>query len=93
MENPTSEIEAVIYKLTQGSPRLQQQTLEKYFTPNASFIHPFCAVHGNRDHILSIFRWYKVLSPRIDIQVNGVCKSTQLRTSSMILLLIDCDVS
>lgn len=73
MENPTEDIQTVIYKLTTGSPRLQRQTLEAYFTPNASFHHPFCAVHGNRNRILSIFRWYKILSPRIDINVNGIC--------------------
>lgn len=75
MEHPATEIEDVIFKLTTGSPRLQQQTLEHYFTPNASFSHPFCAVKSNRDQILSIFRWYKVLSPKIEIQVNGICKS------------------
>ena len=75
MDDPTREITPIIYKLTTGSPRLQQQTLEHYFTPNASFSHPFCAVNGNRDHILSIFRWYKIMSPRIDIQVNGIGKS------------------
>lgn len=73
MEDPTAEVSNVIYKLTAGSPRLQQQTLEKYFTPNASFLHPFCAVHNSRSQILSIFKWYKVMSPEIKIKVNGIC--------------------
>lgn len=82
MENPLEEVDAVIYKLTTGSPRLQQQTLEHYFTPNASFTHPFCAVNGSRNQILSIFRWYKVLSPEIEIEVNGICKSKTVQTLS-----------
>ena len=82
MESPIEEIDSIIYKLTTGSPRLQQQTLEHYFTPNASFTHPFCAVNGNRNQILSIFRWYKVLSPKIEIKVNGICKFCSISQSN-----------
>lgn len=72
MENPEKEIEETVLKLTRGSPRVQQQTLESYFTPNASFQHPVCAVNGSRHNILMVYRWYKIMSPTIELKVDGV---------------------
>jgi hypothetical protein len=75
MESPISEIPTIIHLLTQSPPSIQQQTLEKYFTPDASFTHPFCrtgSFNGSRYLILAIYRWYKILSPRIGLDVNGV---------------------
>lgn len=70
--DPVSEIEDVILRLTRGSPRTQEHTIRHYFLPNASFKHPFCSVSGNREAILRIFQWYKILSPHIDITINSV---------------------
>lgn len=70
--DPAAEIGEVVVKLTKGSPKTQQNTLEQYFLPNASFKHPFCSVQGNRNAILRIFQWYKILSPHIDITINSV---------------------
>ena len=70
MENPTEEIFDIVRVLCQGSPPEQQKTLRTYFTPDAEFIHPFCRVNsssGSRDAIGAIFRWYKVMSPRIQL--------------------------
>lgn len=72
MDDPVNEIRGVVLSLTTGNRTQQQEALERYFTRDASFKHPFCAVAGNRDAILSIFQWYKILSPKIEIEVNSV---------------------
>ncbi|KAF1983506.1 hypothetical protein K402DRAFT_309050, partial [Aulographum hederae CBS 113979] len=73
--HPVQEIESVVHLLTQSTPDLQRQTIEKYFTQNASFTHPFCrtgSFNGSRFLIASIFRWYKIMSPKIELEVNSV---------------------
>ncbi|KAF1916370.1 hypothetical protein BDU57DRAFT_516448 [Ampelomyces quisqualis] len=75
MENPVKEIPGVIHLLTQSPPSIQHETIETYFTPNASFTHPFCRTgswHESRWLIAAIYRWYKILSPRIDLDVQSV---------------------
>ncbi|KAF2687781.1 hypothetical protein K458DRAFT_414857 [Lentithecium fluviatile CBS 122367] len=75
MENPAKEITDVIHLLTQSPPSIQREAIETYFMPNASFTHPFCRTGswGNsRFLIRAIYRWYKIMSPRIDITVNSV---------------------
>ncbi|RHZ62566.1 uncharacterized protein CDV56_108084 [Aspergillus thermomutatus] len=71
MENPVSEISTVIKLLIESPPSIQQETIEKYFTPSAAFVHPFCRVSsydGSRWSIIKIFQWYKIMSPRIEHQ-------------------------
>lgn len=66
----------------------QKNALEKYFQPNASFEHPFCRVPSfskfsmpligvinSRWVIWMIYRWYKILSPRIILDVHSLGKS------------------
>ncbi|KAK0642483.1 hypothetical protein DIS24_g8989 [Lasiodiplodia hormozganensis] len=75
MENPEQDIPHVIHLLTQTPPHTQRAAIEKYFTPNASFTHPFCRTgkfSNSRALILAIYRWYKIMSPRIDLRVNSV---------------------
>ncbi|KAF2115230.1 hypothetical protein BDV96DRAFT_599597 [Lophiotrema nucula] len=75
MENPEEEISGVIHLLTQSPPTTQLETIETYFTPNASFTHPFCRTgkwENSRFLIQVIYRWYKIMSPRIDITVHSV---------------------
>ncbi|KAJ6126535.1 hypothetical protein N7523_002147 [Penicillium sp. IBT 18751x] len=75
MENPVVEIPAVISLLTQSTPTLQQKTLERFFTSDASFVHPFCRVpsfEGSRWWILKIFQWYKIMSPRIKMEIHSI---------------------
>lgn len=83
------EIGSVIKTLAGGDPDEQQATLQEYFLPNASFTHPFCHVPsfskgelplaGGIDSlwvILGIYRWYRTLSPHIDIKVDSAGKPT-----------------
>ncbi|EED19060.1 conserved hypothetical protein [Talaromyces stipitatus ATCC 10500] len=75
MEDPVREIRTVIKLLTQSPPKLQASTIEKFFTPNASFSHPFCrtwSFNGSRWLIQAIYRFYKIMSPRIDLEVRSV---------------------
>lgn len=74
------DIPKVIHLLTQTPPHAQHDAVEKYFTPNASFTHPFCRTgkfSNSRLLILAIYRWYKIMSPRIDLRVNSVGKKTR----------------
>ncbi|KAJ4383258.1 hypothetical protein N0V86_001303 [Didymella sp. IMI 355093] len=75
MENPVEEIADVIHLLTQSPPSTQRRTIERYFTPNASFTHPFCRTGkwpNSRLLVGLIYRWYKIMSPSIDITVQSV---------------------
>ncbi|KAK4146783.1 uncharacterized protein C8A04DRAFT_25351 [Dichotomopilus funicola] len=84
MENPTREIESVIRTLTQGTPDQQHDAIYRYFAPGATFEHPFCRVptfqklnvpglgeYDSRALIAAIFRWYKIMSPKIDIEIES----------------------
>jgi hypothetical protein len=95
----------VIHLLTQSPPSLQKATIERFFTPDASFTHPFCrtgswdlsgkkipgetngtptALVGGREKIENgwnsrfliwmIYRWYKIMSPKIILDVGSVGK-------------------
>lgn len=83
MDDPVKQIEGVVRSLTQGSPNEQAAAVNRYFVPNAEFVQPFCRVPpfenvtipfvgevNSRQLILSIFRWYRIISPRIDLKVN-----------------------
>ncbi|OJD18184.1 hypothetical protein AJ78_01797 [Emergomyces pasteurianus Ep9510] len=75
MEDPVREIPHVIHLLTQSLPSVQEQTIERFFTPSASFTHPLCrtgSFNGSRWFIIQIYRFYKIMSPRIDLNVHSV---------------------
>lgn len=75
-----SEIPNVIRDLTQTPPSVQRRTIDTYFTPNASFTHPFCRTGSfywsqtlnSRNLIHAIYRWYKIMSPRIDLTIQSI---------------------
>lgn len=82
---PVKEIEGVVRSLTQGSPKEQAAAVNRYFAPNAEFVHPFCRVPpfqnfsvpllgqlNSRQLVLAVLRWYRILSPRIDLKLNSV---------------------
>ncbi|MCJ1381419.1 hypothetical protein MMC17_004529 [Xylographa soralifera] len=80
MENPVAEIPHIIHLLTQTPPSTQRATIERYFTADASFTHPFCrtgSFNGSRWLIWNVYRWYKIMSPRIDIAVDSVAYDAQ----------------
>ncbi|KAF2711782.1 hypothetical protein K504DRAFT_403144 [Pleomassaria siparia CBS 279.74] len=75
MENPVKDISGVIHALTQSPPSVQRETIKTYFTPNASFAHPFCRTgnwQNSRYLIQAIYRWYKIMSPEIELTVHSV---------------------
>ncbi|KAI5367685.1 hypothetical protein Slin15195_G028160 [Septoria linicola] len=75
MDDPIADIRDVVHRLTQGSPRQQEDTIKDVFTSDASFTHPFCrtgSFEGSRYLIWKIFIWYKLLSPSIRLVVNSV---------------------
>ena len=82
------EIVPIIHSLTQDYPTQQKETVERYFTPNANFLHPFCATGSwsfrlfgqewtSRWAILQIYQWYKILSPQIDLEILSVAFSEE----------------
>lgn len=83
------EVSYVIRALTQSSPDFQRKAIDTYFTDDASFIHPFCRV-GSFEHsrwlIGRIYRWYKIMSPRIDLTINSIGLSLEhVRPASLSL--------
>jgi ATP-dependent Clp protease adapter protein ClpS len=92
MEDPIHEISDVIHTLTQSPPSQQAACVESYFTPTASFTHPFCRTYSfgseylphvggaslsSRWFILKIYQWYKILSPHIDLEIESVAFDAQ----------------
>ncbi|KAL2141896.1 hypothetical protein VTI28DRAFT_1829 [Corynascus sepedonium] len=84
MEKPAQEIKQVIQTLTQGTPDDQRNTIYRYFAPGAVFEHPFCRVPSfknlhvpgvgdfdSRALIAAIYRWYKILSPKIEYEIES----------------------
>jgi hypothetical protein len=75
MEDPKNDIPDIIHLLTQSPPSLQRRTIDRYFTRDASFTHPFCRTgrwSNSRLLVAAVYRWYKIMSPRIDLRVNSV---------------------
>ncbi|KAI3397756.1 hypothetical protein diail_10409 [Diaporthe ilicicola] len=85
MENPEQEIRQVVRSLCQGTPEEQRRTIDRYFTPDAEFVHPFCIAPrfnqgdlvlpglrslSSRDALRGIFQWYRMLSPKIVIDID-----------------------
>lgn len=79
----------MVRSLCQGTPDEQRRTIDRYFTPDAEFVHPFCAAPrfsegdlrlpglrrlGSRDALRGIFQWYRMLSPKIVIDIDTACK-------------------
>ncbi|KAH6856571.1 hypothetical protein B0I37DRAFT_367815 [Chaetomium sp. MPI-CAGE-AT-0009] len=84
MESPAQDIKHVLRTLTQGTPNAQHDAIYRYYAPGAVFEHPFCWVPsfkdvnvprvGNIDSrviIAAIYRWYKILSPKIELEVES----------------------
>ncbi|RPD54539.1 hypothetical protein L226DRAFT_575166 [Lentinus tigrinus ALCF2SS1-7] len=69
MEDPVKEI-PIVLKLVTATPRSRRP-----LSSNIGFRHPFCAVLSapdSRDAMLSVLQWYRILSPVIRGDVNGV---------------------
>ena len=77
------EIPQVISLLTQSPPTVQRLAIDRYFTQDASFTHPFCFTGSfavpqygpyanSRWLIQCIYRWYKIMSPNIKLEVQNV---------------------
>ena len=75
----------MIALLTQSPPTVQHLAIQRYFLAHASFTHPFCrtgsfalppATYGRRANsrwlIGCVYRWYKIMSPRIELDVKDV---------------------
>lgn len=74
-----AEIPHVISLLCETSPSTQEAAVQKYFTPSASFTHPFCRTGSSassRYLITRVYRWYKILSPRVSARVHSVSFDT-----------------
>ncbi|KAK1766879.1 hypothetical protein QBC33DRAFT_92210 [Phialemonium atrogriseum] len=83
MENPATEIPAVIYSLTYGTQQQQLTTLSNFFLEDASFVHPFVRVPSfsrtlpvlgvinSRMVISAIYRWYRMMSPIVHLAIES----------------------
>ncbi|KAH8680903.1 hypothetical protein BX600DRAFT_504654 [Xylariales sp. PMI_506] len=85
MDSPEHDIGGVITALCQGSKAEQAAALQRYFTEDAHFTHPFCRVpsfsgikipfinenFNSRWLIMLIYQWYRILSPHIDFEIES----------------------
>ncbi|ROW09595.1 hypothetical protein VMCG_02552 [Cytospora schulzeri] len=88
MENPKHEIQHVVRSLCQGTTDEQRRTLDRYFTPDAEFVHPFCVAPrfrrgalrhipllnklSSRDVVRGVYQWYRMLSPKVEMEFDAV---------------------
>ncbi|EIM84830.1 uncharacterized protein STEHIDRAFT_99669 [Stereum hirsutum FP-91666 SS1] len=76
MQNPADEIASVVKLVTTTpSPDVQKRALERYYTSDAGFRHPLCTVpsaHNSRESVIGIYQWYRIMSPKIELEVNSV---------------------
>lgn len=75
MEDPASEISGIIHNLCEAPSVVQRKTIETYFLPDASFVHPFCYLPSSptsRKRLLGIYQFYKILSPQVRIDIHEV---------------------
>src|SRR5947207_5798326 len=85
---PATEIPSVVRSLVQSPPSKQHRIIETYFRPNASFTFPLCRTGSwelsrtvnSRLLIVALYRWYKIMSPHIDLSINSVGTSKYLPT-------------
>jgi len=73
------EIPYIIAHLT-TSPSLADQTatIIRYFTPDAGFRHPLCAVDpgiGSRTKVIGVYRWARIMGIYTDVSVSSVVLS------------------
>ncbi|RVX69972.1 hypothetical protein B0A52_05807 [Exophiala mesophila] len=75
MEDPVTEIRDLLPILYTEAPDVQRNVVANYFTSDASFTNPFFRIQGFPGSIWSIhmiYRWCKVLSPRLKVGVESV---------------------
>jgi hypothetical protein len=85
------EIPTVIDLLTRSPPSVQRATIEKFFVPSAAFSQPFCHVwsfDGSRWFIVMIYRFYKIMSPRVDHMEIKSIGWLKLKSSSIYILAL-----
>lgn len=59
MQDPTREIAGIVTILATSPLDVQKATIEKYFTPDAGFSHPICAVKrgpDSRQNVIGIYQ-------------------------------------
>ncbi|KAK0636943.1 hypothetical protein B0T17DRAFT_520324 [Bombardia bombarda] len=84
MEHPVKDVRGVIRALCQGTPEEQRDAVNRYYLPSASFVHPFCRVPSfegvkvplvgeldSRMLLLAVYRWYKILSPKFELEIES----------------------
>ncbi|KAM5540164.1 hypothetical protein V8D89_006304 [Ganoderma adspersum] len=72
MEHPEREIAHVVHLLTTSTdPEVQKEAVEKYYAPDVHFRHPVCEAN-DRKSLLSIFQWYRIMSPSHTLDVGSV---------------------
>ena len=81
MDNPEKEVADVIRVVAGATtPDSQIDAIEKYFTRDASFLHPLCFVapgQDSRSRIILIYLFYRALIPRTNFEIQSVAWDRQ----------------
>lgn len=74
MQDPKKEIANIVRTLctTRDASELEE-TVNKYFAPDAKFLHPLCRANS-RNEILGLFQWYRLASPGTELKVSSISK-------------------
>ncbi|KAH0827885.1 hypothetical protein J3R83DRAFT_3513 [Lanmaoa asiatica] len=78
MQDPKKEITNIIRTLcTTRDAKVLEETVMKYFVPDAKFSHPLCRANS-RNEILGLFQWYRLASPETQVHVPSVMYDAEL---------------
>ncbi|CCG83620.1 Predicted protein [Taphrina deformans PYCC 5710] len=76
MNNPELEIKAIVLALTESDDAAKHKaTVDKYFSKDASFVHPLCTVESgpnSREELKNIYAVYKFFTRDIHIDIQKV---------------------
>lgn len=76
MNNPELEIRGIVLALTENDDAaLHKSTVDKYFTKDASFIHPLCTVPAgpnSREHLKNVYAVYKFFTRDIHLDIQKI---------------------
>lgn len=76
MNSPELELKGIILALTENDdPVLHKTTVQKYFSKDASFVHPLCVVSqgtDSRERLRRVYAVYKYFTRDIHINIQKI---------------------
>ncbi|KAF9524213.1 hypothetical protein CPB83DRAFT_861629 [Crepidotus variabilis] len=81
MNNAWDDVSRVVQEICGAkSPEAQKMAIERYYTSDVYFKNPVCEIQSgekSRDALVSVLQWYRILSPQVDIKIDGQAYNEQ----------------